>query len=91
MVVLGKVVGYRLGLTSVQHTTLHMTAVHSLPLKINDISLLVSNGTNCMNLFHSIQILALHSSIFISIHTQLVIQRVKLILTPDLHCHQYLY
>ena len=32
--------------------------LYSLPLLINDISLLVSNGTNCVNLFHSIWILA---------------------------------
>jgi len=32
--------------------------LYSLPLLINDISLSVSNGTNCLNLFHPIQILA---------------------------------
>jgi len=32
--------------------------LYSLPLLINDISLLVSYGTNCPNLFHPIQILA---------------------------------
>ena len=32
--------------------------LYSIPLLINDISLLVSNGTNCRNLFHPIQILA---------------------------------
>jgi len=32
--------------------------LYSLPLPINDISLLVSNGTNCLNLFHPIRILA---------------------------------
>ena len=31
--------------------------LYSLPLVINDISLLVSNGTNCLNLFHPIRIL----------------------------------
>jgi len=31
--------------------------LYNLPLTINDISLLVSNGTNCLNLFHPIQIL----------------------------------
>jgi len=31
---------------------------YGLPLLINDISLMVSNGTNCLNLFHPIQILA---------------------------------
>jgi len=37
---------------------LHTQLLYSLPLPINDISLLVSNGTNCRNLFHPIQILA---------------------------------
>jgi len=32
--------------------------LYSLPLLINDIFLLVSNGTNCLNLFHPIRILA---------------------------------
>jgi len=32
--------------------------LYSLPLLINDISLLVSNGTNCLNLSHPIWILA---------------------------------
>jgi len=32
--------------------------LYSLPLLINNISLLVSNGTNCLNLFHLIRILA---------------------------------
>jgi len=43
------------------NTTSHTTAVQSLSLSlslaINDISLLVSNGTNCLNLFHPIRIL----------------------------------
>jgi len=37
---------------------LHTQLLYSLPLLINDISLLVGNGTNCLNLFHPIQILA---------------------------------
>jgi len=32
--------------------------LYSLPLLINDISLLVSSDTNCLNLFHPVQILA---------------------------------
>jgi len=32
--------------------------LYNLPLMISDTSLLVSNGTNCLNLFHPIQILA---------------------------------
>jgi len=31
--------------------------MYSLPLTINDIFLLVSNGTNCLNLFHPIRLL----------------------------------
>jgi len=46
---------YRPVLTSMWHTTLHTTAVQS-PFTINDISLLVGNGTNCLNLFHPILI-----------------------------------
>jgi len=46
---------YGPGLTFMQHTTSHTTAVQSP--SINDIYLLVSNGTNCLNLFHPIQIL----------------------------------
>jgi len=37
---------------------LHTQLLYSLPLLMNDISLLVSNGTNCLNLFHPIRILA---------------------------------
>jgi len=33
---------------------LELYLLYSLPLTINDISLLVSNGTNCLNLFHPI-------------------------------------
>ena len=36
---------------------LYTQLLYNLPLTINDISLLVSNGTNCLNLFHRIQIL----------------------------------
>jgi len=32
--------------------------LYSLHLLINDISLLVSNGSNCLNLFHPVRILA---------------------------------
>ena len=43
------------GFTSLQHTTLHTTAVQSPT--INDIFLLVSSCTNCLNLFYPIRIL----------------------------------
>jgi len=36
---------------------LHTQLLYNLPLTVNDISLLVSNGTNCLNLFHPIRIL----------------------------------
>jgi len=35
---------------------LHTQLLYNLPLTVNDISLLVSNSTNCPNLFHPIQI-----------------------------------
>jgi len=47
---------YGPGLTSMQHTTSHTTAVQSPSHYNYDISLLASNGTNCLNLFHPIQI-----------------------------------
>ena len=37
---------------------LHTQLLYNLPLIINDTSLLVSSGTNCLNLFHPIQIMA---------------------------------
>ena len=37
---------------------LHTQLLYSLPLLINDISLLVSKGTNCLNLFHPSRTLA---------------------------------
>ena len=37
---------------------LHTQLLYNLPLIINDMSLLVSSGTNCLNLFHPIQIMA---------------------------------
>jgi len=37
---------------------LHTQLLYSLPVIINDISLLLSNGTNCLNLFHPVQNLA---------------------------------
>jgi len=48
---------YSPGLTSV-NILLRTRLLYSLPLFINDISLLVSNGTNCLNLFHPSRILA---------------------------------
>jgi len=43
------------GQVSLPCSILHRTQLlYSLPLLINDISLLVSNGTNCLNLFHPV-------------------------------------
>jgi len=39
------------------NTLLRTQLLYNLPPTINDISLLVSIGTNCLNLFHPIQIL----------------------------------
>ena len=63
--------------------------LYSLPLLINDISLLISNGTNCLNLFHPIgfwppqlhQHLHPHSTYHLGSRTYP--------LPPDLHLHQY--
>ena len=44
--------------------------LYSLPVLINDISLLVSNDTNCRNLFHPNSDSGFHGCISISIHTQ---------------------
>jgi len=57
--------------------------LYNLPLTIIDISLLVSNGTNCLNLFHTQlhQHLRLHSTCHLNNKTYP--------LTPDLHWHQF--
>jgi len=47
----------RPGLTSIQHTASHTTAVH-LALIVNDTSSLVSSGTNCLNVFRPVRIVA---------------------------------
>ena len=47
------------GQISVPCNIVHRThLLFSLPVIISDISILVSNGANCLNLFHPIQILA---------------------------------
>jgi len=48
---------YRPGLTSMQ-MLLRTQLLYNLPLIVNDTSLLVSSGTNCLNLFQPIRILA---------------------------------
>jgi len=52
-------ISYRPSLTSMQHTTSHTTAVHSVQSPSHNQSfILVSNITNCLNLCHPIWILA---------------------------------
>ena len=48
---------YRPGITSMQHTA-STQLLYNLPLIINDTSLLVSSGTNCLDLFQQIRIVA---------------------------------
>jgi len=60
------------GQVSLPCNILHRTQLlYNLPLNINDISLLVSNGTNCLNLFHPIRILV-STAACISVYTQFV-------------------
>jgi len=59
----------RSGLTSCS-ILLSTQLLYSLPLLINDISLLVSNGTNCLTLFHPIWILASTVASASPFHTQ---------------------
>jgi len=50
---------FQTGQVSLRYSILFRTQLlYNLPLLINDISLLVSNGTNCRDLFHPIRILA---------------------------------
>jgi len=69
----------RPGLTSCS-ILLSTQLLYSFPLLINDISLLVSNGTNCWNLFHPIRILASTAASASPSRTYP--------LFPDLHWHQ---
>ena len=48
---------------------LYTQLLYNLPLTMNDISLLVSNGTNCLNLFHPIRILV-STATSASVYTQ---------------------
>jgi len=67
--------------------------LYNLPLIINDISLLVSSGTNCLNLFHPIWIVVstAASSSPSSLHSTCHLSNKTYPLTPDLHWHQYLH
>ena len=67
-------------LTSMQHTASH-TTMYNLPLIINDTSILVSSGTNCLNLFQPIQHLHPHSACHLGNKTYP--------LTSTLHWPQY--
>jgi len=62
--------------------------LYNLPLTVNDISLLVSNGTNCLNLFHPIWILASTAASYLDPHSTSHINSKTYPLTPDLHWHQ---
>jgi len=66
--------------------------LYSLPLLIHDISVLVCNGTNCLNLFHPIRILA--STAASASPSTLNISPIgsrTYPLTPDLHWHWHQY
>jgi len=59
--------------------------LYNLPLTINDISLLVSNGTNCLNLFHRIRILVSTAASAYRLHSACHLNNKTCPLTPDLH------
>jgi len=61
----------------------------SLPLLSSDISLLVSNGTNCLNLFHPIQILAFTAASASPSTLNISPRYQNYPLPPDLRWHQY--
>jgi len=69
-----------------EYTALHRTVVQSPSHNqlINDKSILVSNGSNCLNLFDPIRILA--STAASTFQSTLNMYPV----TPDLHWHQYI-
>ena len=62
---------------------------YHLPLTINDISLLVSNGTKCLNLFHPVWIL--FSTAASACRSTCHLNNKTYPLTPDLHWHEYLH
>jgi len=47
----------------------HTKLLYNLPLTVNDISLLVSNCTKCLNLFHPIRILASAAAVHLCLHS----------------------
>jgi len=59
--------------------------LYNLPLAINDISLLVSSGTNCLNVFHPVWILVCTAASASPSPLK------TYPLTADLHWHQYLH
>jgi len=63
--------------------------LYNLPITINDMSLLVSNGTNCLNLFHPVHILA--SAAASALPFILKMSPETYPLTPNVHWHQYLH
>jgi len=59
--------------------------LYNLPLTVNDISLLVSNGTNCLNLFHFIRILVFTAASASPSTLNMHLNNKTYPLTPDLH------
>jgi len=73
---------------------LHTQLLYNIPHTINDKSLLVSNGTICLNLFHPIRILvstAVSAIQHLSLHSACHLNNKPYPLTPDLHWHQHLH
>jgi len=68
---------------------LHTQLLYSLPLLINNISLLVSNGTNCLNLFHPIWILPPQLHQHLHPHSTYHLGSRTYPPPTDLHWHQY--
>jgi len=64
-------------------STVCFQLLYNLPLTVNDISLLVSNGTNNLNLFHPIRILHQH----LHLHSTCHLNNKTYPLTPHLHWH----
>jgi len=82
-----------MGQVSIQCNILLCTQLlYNLSLTLKDISLLVSNSTNCINLFHPIRILA-STAASASLSTLNMSPKLNETypLTQDLHWHQYLH
>jgi len=64
---------------------------YNLPLTFNDICLLVSNGTNDLNLFHPIRILFSTAASASPCNSACHLNNKTYPLTPDSHWHEYLH